>query len=154
MMRVCNLLVHSLVGDGPRGRCRICGVAGVGAESPHARQAAIHITVVALKEAQQVIKGAVLEHQDNNVLDALLTCLMHLCGGTMDHREWKEGLVKAPRFKFKEYVLPGMCMDEYPMTLSITDFVRLRVQNYELLYNITELDSSWWGWEFLQRSIS
>ena len=69
-------------------------------------------------------------------------------------REWKKELVKAPRFKFKEYVLPGMCMDEYPMTLSITDFVRLRVQNYELLYNITELDSSWWGWEFLQRSIS
>ena len=69
-------------------------------------------------------------------------------------REWKKELVQAPRFKFHEYVLPGMCMDEYPESLSIADFVRLRIQNYELLYNITELDSSWWGWEFLKRSIS
>ena len=61
-------------------------------------------------------------------------------------------LMKAPRFKFNEYVLPGMCMDKYPETLSSEDFVELRKQNYELLYNITDLDESWWGWEFLQRS--
>ena len=63
-------------------------------------------------------------------------------------------LMKAPRFKFNEYVLPGMCMDKYPETLSSEDFVELRKQNYELLYNITNLDESWWGWEFLKRSMS
>ena len=68
--------------------------------------------------------------------------------------KWEAELRPAPRFKFREYVLPGMCMDEHPDTLSIVDFVKLRKQNYEMLYNITDLDESWWGWEFLQRSIA
>ena len=46
-----------------------------------------------------------------------------------------------------------MCMDEYPETLRINDFLEVRKQNYELLYNITELEEEWWGWEFLRRSI-
>lgn len=69
--------------------------------------------------------------------------------GPIENKE----LVKAPRFKFEEYVLPGMCMDEYPETLRINDFLEVRKQNYELLYNITELEEGWWGWEFLRRSI-
>mmetsp|Transcript_14507 Transcript_14507/g.31486 ORF Transcript_14507/g.31486 Transcript_14507/m.31486 type:complete len:376 (-) Transcript_14507:36-1163(-) len=68
--------------------------------------------------------------------------------------ELKKELRKAPRFRFEEYVLPGMCLEKHPETLSSKDFVRVRMQNYELLYNITDLDESWWGWEFLQRSIS
>lgn len=67
---------------------------------------------------------------------------------------WEGELRPAPRFRFAEYVLPGMCMDEHPETLSILDFVDLRKQNYAMLYNITDLDESWWGWEFLQRSIT
>mmetsp|Transcript_29810 Transcript_29810/g.54118 ORF Transcript_29810/g.54118 Transcript_29810/m.54118 type:complete len:376 (+) Transcript_29810:106-1233(+) len=62
-------------------------------------------------------------------------------------------LRRAPRFTFDEYVLSGMCLSQYPETLSSRDFVRLRKQNYEMLYNITDLDEVWWGWEFLQRSI-
>lgn len=59
----------------------------------------------------------------------------------------------APRFKFEEYVLPGMCMEDHPETLKIDDFVRLRKENYELLYNSSDLEEDWWGWKFLQRSI-
>ena len=62
-------------------------------------------------------------------------------------------LVRAPRFKFDEYVLPGMCMEDYPETLRKSDFVLLRQENYEMLYNISYLDEDWWGWEFLRRSI-
>ncbi|KAL7540337.1 hypothetical protein ACHAXR_011541 [Thalassiosira sp. AJA248-18] len=66
----------------------------------------------------------------------------------------RKELRRAPRFRFDEYVLPGMCLSEHPETLSINDFVELRKQNYEMLYNITDLEESWWGWEFLQRSIA
>ena len=63
-------------------------------------------------------------------------------------------LQKAPRFRFDDYILPGLCLNEHPETLSINDFVKLRKQNYELLYNITDLEESWWGWEFLQLSVA
>lgn len=68
--------------------------------------------------------------------------------------EIQKELKLAPRFKFKEYVLPGMCMDEHPETLEINEFVKLRKENYNLLYNITDLEEDWWGWEFLRRTIA
>lgn len=68
-------------------------------------------------------------------------------GTKLDERE----LEMAPRFKFQDYVLPGMSGCENEGIL--LDFVSLRKQNYELLYNITKLDDDWWGWEFLKRSL-
>jgi len=46
-----------------------------------------------------------------------------------DGAAWKE-LARAPRFGFDTYVLPGMCASERPETLSMTEFVRLRKENY------------------------
>lgn len=65
----------------------------------------------------------------------------------------QKDLMVAPRFTFQKYVLPGMCMEEYPETLRLEDFIMLRKQNYKLLYNVTELEEDWWGWTFLKRTV-
>ena len=65
----------------------------------------------------------------------------------------KKDLRSAPRFKFQDYVLPGMCKDQHPETLALPDFVDLRIQNYDLLYNISTLGEEWWGWQFLRDSL-
>jgi hypothetical protein len=43
-----------------------------------------------------------------------------------------------------------VCKDES----RVENFVSERMANYELLYNITEVDVDWWGWEFLLRSLN
>ena len=48
---------------------------------------------------------------------------------------------KAPRFAFNDYVGKG-CLS------SRTQYVRNIFWHYEQLYNVTNLDESWWGWTF------
>ena len=66
-------------------------------------------------------------------------------GEKAEQRELKS----APRFKLKDYVHSRHCHHES----QIENFVSERMRNYELLYNITEVDGDWWGWDFLHRSI-
>lgn len=66
-------------------------------------------------------------------------------GGTAEQRELKS----APRFKLEDYVHSRHCRHES----HIENFLSERMRNYELLYNITEVDADWWGWDFLHRSI-
>ena len=60
----------------------------------------------------------------------------------------------APRFKFQQYSINQWCKSEkaYPETMRLKDFLRVRWENYELLYNLTILPEDWWGWIFLERS--
>ncbi len=65
-------------------------------------------------------------------------------GAQLELRELK----LAPRFQFEDYVKRKICDHES----RVENFVSERMANYELLYNITEVDVDWWGWEFVHRS--
>ena len=47
----------------------------------------------------------------------------------------------APRFDFDDYDIQS-CRRSHGQHLAN------RKWNYEAIYNITELDESWWGWKF------
>jgi hypothetical protein len=65
-------------------------------------------------------------------------------GAQLEQRELK----LAPRFQLEDYIMRKACLNES----RIENFVSERMANYELLYNITEVDVDWWGWEFVLRS--
>ena len=58
----------------------------------------------------------------------------------------------APRFKFQQYIINHWFVGAHPDTMTMEGFVRVRWENYELLYNITGLPEDWWGWALLKRS--
>ena len=75
-------------------------------------------------------------------------------GAKLELRELK----LAPRFQLEDYILEmhskkndfswKVCKDES----RVENFVSERMANYEVLYNVTEVDVDWWGWEFVLRS--
>jgi hypothetical protein len=67
-------------------------------------------------------------------------------------RDWTIDLQAAPRFEFDTYLIPGACDGPESKRLQISKFIEQRSENYEVLYGSSDLESDWWGWDFLERS--